>query len=54
MSQKEKMHSCELYFPNDEEIMKEQTLCLEKLYRFQCHPSSRRGKKNRALERDVC
>lgn len=34
MSQKEKMHSCELYFPNDEEIMKEQTLCLEKLYDF--------------------
>lgn len=34
MSQKEKMHSCELYFPNDEEIMKEQTLCLEKLYGF--------------------
>lgn len=34
MTMKEKMHNCELYFPNDEEIMKEQTLCLEKLYDF--------------------
>lgn len=29
-----KMHSCELYYPNDEAIMKEQVLCLEKLYDF--------------------
>ncbi len=34
MSQKERMHTCELYFPGDEEIMKEQTLCMEKLYEF--------------------
>ena len=34
MNMKEKMHNGELYFPNDEEIMKEQTLCLEKLYDF--------------------
>lgn len=34
MTEKEKMHSCELYLPNDEEIMREQTLCLEKLYDF--------------------
>lgn len=31
---KEKMHNCELYYPNAEEIMKEQLLCLEKLYDF--------------------
>lgn len=31
---KEKMHNCELYYPNEEEIMKEQLLCLEKLYDF--------------------
>lgn len=31
---KDKMHSCELYLPGDEEIMKEQTACLEKLYDF--------------------
>ena len=34
MTIKEKMHNCELYYPSDEEIMKEQTLCLEKLYDF--------------------
>ncbi|MFW5672913.1 MAG: maltose acetyltransferase domain-containing protein, partial [Acetivibrio ethanolgignens] len=28
------MHNCELYYPNAEEIMKEQLLCLEKLYDF--------------------
>lgn len=31
---KDKMHSCELYDPNDEKIMREQALCLEKLYDF--------------------
>lgn len=34
MSMKEKMHTGELYLPGDDEIMKEQTLCLEKLYDF--------------------
>lgn len=34
MSQKEKMHSGELYLPGDEEIMAEQTLCLDKLYDY--------------------
>ena len=34
MSQREKMHTGELYFPNDEEIMKEQALCLDQLYDF--------------------
>lgn len=34
MNMKERMHSGELYLPGDEEIMKEQTLCLEKLYDF--------------------
>ncbi|MBQ9746980.1 MAG: PHP domain-containing protein [Clostridia bacterium] len=34
MSQKEKMHSCELYLPGDAEIMAEQTLCLDKLYDY--------------------
>lgn len=31
---KEKLHTGELYLPDDEEIMKEQLLCLEKLYDF--------------------
>lgn len=34
MSMKEKMHTGELYLPADEEIMKEQTRCLEKLHAF--------------------
>lgn len=31
---KEKMHTGELYLPGDEEIMKEQLLCLDRLYEF--------------------
>lgn len=34
MSMKEKLHSGELYLPGDEEIMREQILCLDKLYDF--------------------
>lgn len=34
MSMKDKMHTAELYLPGDDEIMKEQTLCIEKLYDF--------------------
>lgn len=34
MTDKEKMHSGEIYTPGNEEIMKEQTLCLDKLYDF--------------------
>lgn len=34
MRMKDKMHIGELYLPGDEEIIKEQTLCLEKLYNF--------------------
>lgn len=34
MTEKEKMHNGKLYLPGDEEIMREQTLCLEKLYDF--------------------
>lgn len=34
MSMKEKMHTGELYLPGDDEIMREQVLCLEKLYDF--------------------
>lgn len=40
MSMKEKMHTTELYLPGDDEIMAEQTLCLEKLYDYnQTRPS---------------
>ena len=34
MSNYDKLHSGELYLPGDEEIMKEQLKCLEKLYDF--------------------
>lgn len=34
MSMKDRMHTGDLYLPGDDEIMKEQTLCLEKLYDF--------------------
>lgn len=34
MDIKQKMHNCELYLPMDEDIMREQLLCLEKLYDF--------------------
>ncbi len=34
MTVKEKMHSGKLYLPSDEEIVKEQTICLEKLYDY--------------------
>lgn len=34
MSMKEKLHTRELYLPDDEEIMREQLLCLDRLYDF--------------------
>ena len=34
LTMKEKMHTCDLYLPDDEEIMEAQTSCLEKLYDF--------------------
>lgn len=34
MTQREKMHSGEIYNPSDEAIMQEQLLCLERLYDF--------------------
>lgn len=34
MSEKDKLHTGELYFPGDEEISREQTKCLDRLYDF--------------------
>lgn len=34
VSVKDKLHSGEIYYPSDDSIMKEQTLCLEKLYDY--------------------
>lgn len=34
MSMKDKLHTCELYLPDDDDIMSEQLLCLDRLYEF--------------------
>ena len=39
MSEFDKLHLGELYLPGNEEIMKEQLKCLEKLYDFNNNPS---------------
>ena len=40
MAMKDKMHTGELYLPGDEEILKEQEKCQERLYEFnQTRPS---------------
>ena len=33
-SELEKMHTCELYLPGDEDIAREQIKCLDRLYDF--------------------
>ena len=51
-SMKDKMHTGELYLPNDEEIAAEQEKCLEKLYDFnQTRPSE--GKKREEMLKDM-
>lgn len=52
MSMKEKMHTCELYLPGDEEIMKEQMACLEKLYDYNATRPSE-GEKRTALLKEM-
>ena len=51
-SMKDKMHTGELYLPNDEGIATEQEKCLEKLYDFnQTRPSE--GKKREEMLKDM-
>lgn len=50
MSMKEKMHTCDLYLPGDEEIMREQTLCMEKLYDFNATRPLEWDKRSRLLK----
>ena len=47
---REKMHNCELYDPNDEMIMKEQLVCLEKLYDFNATRPSEGEKRTKLLK----
>lgn len=51
---KEKMHSGELYFPNDDEILKEQALCLEKLYDFNATRPHELKKREAMLKNMFC
>lgn len=47
---KEKMHNCELYDPSNEMIMKEQLLCLEKLYDFNATRPSEGERRTKLLK----
>lgn len=49
MAEYDKLHSEELYLPGDEEIMKEQTKCLEKLYEFNATRPSQAKKREELL-----
>lgn len=44
------MHSCELYYPSDKEIMREQTRCLEKLYDFNATRPPEQKKRQRLMK----
>lgn len=50
MSDYEKLHTGELYLPGDEEMMKEQLKCLEKLYDFNNTRPSELGKREDLLK----
>lgn len=52
MTIREQMHGCELYDPADEEILKEQMQCLEKLYDFNAARPSE-GEKRTALLKEM-
>lgn len=47
---KDKMHTGELYLPNDEEIIKEQTKCLDKLYEFNMTRPTESAKRQHMLK----
>lgn len=52
MSMKDKLHTGELFLPFDDEIMKEQLVCLDKLYEFNgLRPSQ--GEKKTALLKEM-
>lgn len=52
MAMKDKMHTGELYLPGDEEILKEQEKCLERLYEFnQTRPSE--GEKRQQMLKEM-
>lgn len=50
MSMKEKLHNCELYLPDDDEIMQEQLLCLDRLYDFNATRPTQLSKREKMLK----
>lgn len=50
MNDYEKLHSGDLYYPGDEEIVREQTACLEKLYDFNATRPSEFKKREEMLK----
>ena len=50
MTEREKLHTGELYLPGDEEIMKEQTACMERLYDYNATRPSEGEKRARLLK----
>lgn len=46
----EKMHSTALYYPGDEQIMREQTACMERLYDFNATRPSESAKREALLK----
>lgn len=51
MSMKDKLHTGELYLPDDDEIMKEQVKCLELLYDFNATRPSEMEKRTELLKK---
>lgn len=49
-SQKEKMHTCELYLPNDDEIASYQLGCLDRLYEFNATRPTEMDRRERLLK----
>ena len=50
MSEKEKMHSGELYLPTDQEVLAKQAECLERLYEFNATRPSETEKRETLLK----
>ena len=50
MTERDKLHTGDLYLPGDEEIVKEQTACLEKLYDYNATRPSEGEKRARLLK----
>ena len=51
---KDRLHTGELYFPSDPEIMKEQARRLNRLYDFNMTRPTEGGKEGSYVEGDVC